>query len=119
MDEKIVIKRGLKIGELDAEADQSLLDHCYIDNGQLSNILDIESPASIVVGRTGSGKSAMLYRVSQDVEHSVFLDPNDISVRFLEHSNIIQFFNELGVNLDLFYKQLWRHMLTVELLKLK
>lgn len=59
MDEKIVIKRGLKIGELDAEADQSLLDHCYIDNGQLSNILDIESPASIVVGRTGSGKSAM------------------------------------------------------------
>lgn len=115
----ITIKKGLKIGELDAEADAELLASCFVDNGQLGALLDIQSPASVVLGRTGSGKSAMLYKISLDVEHSAMLDPNDISIRFLEHSNIIQFFNELDVKLDLFYRMLWRHILTVELLKLR
>ena len=117
--DKIVIKKGLKVGELDAEADSDLLGTCFVDNGQLSSLLDISSPASVILGRTGSGKSALLYKISQDVEHSAMLDPNDISIRFLEHSNIIQFFNEIDVKLDLFYRMLWRHILTVELLKLR
>jgi hypothetical protein len=115
----IVIKKGLKIGELDAEADESLLETCFVDNGQLKPLLDVNSPASIVLGRTGAGKSALLYKISKEVEHSSSLDPNYISIRFLEHSNIIQFFNEIGVKLDLFYRILWRHILTVELLKLR
>jgi len=115
----IKIKKGLKIGELDAEADADLLASCFVDNGQLGALLDIRSPASVVLGRTGSGKSALLQKIGMDVEHSAMLDPNDISVRFLEHSNIIQFFNEIDVKLDLFYRVLWRHILTVELLKLR
>lgn len=118
MDE-IIIKKGLKIGELDAEADADLLAACFVDNGQLCDLLDIKSPTSVILGRTGSGKSALLYKISLAVEHSVMLDPNDISIRFLEHSNIIQFFNEIDVKLDLFYRILWRHILTVELLKLR
>tara|TARA_B110000879_G_C11136002_1_gene498130 strand:+ start:95 stop:1756 length:1662 start_codon:yes stop_codon:yes gene_type:complete len=117
--ESIIIKKGLKIGELDAEADTDLLNTCFVDNGQVSSLLDISSPASVVLGRTGSGKSAILYKISQDVEYSSNLDPNDISIRFLEHSNIIQFFNEIDVKLDLFYRILWRHILTVDLLKLR
>lgn len=119
MASETIIKKNLKLGELDAEADIELLDACFVDNGQLAQLLDINSAASIVLGRTGSGKSAMLYKISKEVEHSTFLDPNDISIRFLEHSNIVQFFNELGVKLDLFYRILWRHILTVELLKLR
>jgi hypothetical protein len=119
MSNPVIIKKGLKIGELDAEADRDLLNVCFIDNGQLEILLDVSSPASIVLGRTGSGKSALLYKVSTTVERSIILDPNDISIRFLEHSNIIQFFNEIGVKLDLFYRILWRHILTVELLKLR
>lgn len=114
-----IIKKGLKLGELAAEADTELLDNCFVDNGPLKNLLDVNSPISIVLGRTGSGKSALLYKISTTTEHITFLDPNDISVRFLEHSNIIQFFNELGVKLDLFYRILWRHILTVELLKIR
>lgn len=115
----ITIKKGLKIGELDAEADTDLLASCFVDNGQLSELLDIKTSSSVILGRTGSGKSALLYKISLDVEHSAMLDPNDISIRFLEHSNIIQFFNEIDVKLDLFYRILWRHILTVELLKLR
>lgn len=47
------------------------------------------------------------------------LDPNDISIGFLEHSDIISFFEELNVNLDMFYKVLWRHILIMELLKIR
>ena len=114
------IKKGLKVGELDAEADSSMLETCFLDNGQLKYLADVHSPQSIILGRTGSGKSAFLYKISLMVGNSSStLDPNDISIRFLEHSNIVQFFNELGVKLDLFYKILWRHILTVELLKLR
>lgn len=119
MDNSIKIKKGLKLGELDAEADKTMLDACFIDNGQLNSLCDIDSAKSIILGRTGSGKSAFLYKLSVASEKSTILDPNDISIRFLEHSNIIQFFNELGVKLDLFYRILWRHILTVELLKLR
>lgn len=55
-----VILKGLKIGELAAEADHSLLEKCFVDNGQLRQLLDIQSNSSIIVGRTGAGKSAML-----------------------------------------------------------
>jgi len=119
MNNPIVIKKGLKLGELDAEADRDLLGACFIDNGQFASITDVLSPASIILGRTGSGKSALLFETSTTVEHPALLDPNDISIRFLEHSNIIQFFNEIGVRLDLFYRILWRHILTIELLKLR
>jgi hypothetical protein len=115
----IVIRRDLKLGELDAEADRELLSACFVDTGELARLLDVTDPAAIVVGRTGTGKSALLFRLQESSEHSVFLSPTDISIRFLEHSNIIQFLNELGIKLDLFYRILWRHILTVELLKLR
>lgn len=120
MDEPVLrITRNLKVGALDAEADTDLLNKCFIDNGYLSQIMDVDSPASIILGRTGSGKSALLYKVAKTAQKFVKLDPNDISVRFLESSDIIQFFDSLGVSLDLFYRLLWRHVLTVEFLKLR
>lgn len=114
-----IIRRGLKIGNLDAEGDTELLSTCFVDNGQYASLVDVSSPASIVVGRTGAGKSAMLQHISQQTEHSIILDPHSISVQFIENSNIIQFFNDLGVRLDSFYRMLWRHILIVELLKLR
>lgn len=118
-DKKIKITRNLRVGALDAEADTELLSRCFVDNGYLSQLLDVDSPESIILGRTGSGKSALLYKVAVTAQKSVKLDPNDISIRFLEYSDIIQFFDALGINLDLFYRLLWRHVLTVELLKLR
>ena len=116
---KLKITRNLKVGALDAETDTKLLDKCFVDKGDLNELLDIDNPASIVLGRTGSGKSALLYRLQNFAYKSVKLDPNDISVRFLEHSDIIKFFDALDIKLDLFYRLLWRHILTVEFLKLR
>ncbi|WP_210330708.1 P-loop ATPase, Sll1717 family [Aliikangiella sp. G2MR2-5] len=107
------------MGDLDAETDRELLKDCFIDNGELSLLMNVKAPESIVVGRTGAGKSAMLIQIEEKAEHHKMLDPNNISIRFLEYSDIIQFFDSIGVNLDLFYKLLWRHIITVEFLKMR
>jgi hypothetical protein len=44
MANQIVIKKGLKIGQLDAEADKDLLDVCFVDNGQLDELVDVSQP---------------------------------------------------------------------------
>lgn len=119
MQEKIVIRRGIKLGELDAEADKNLLESCFVDNGLLDELLDVSSPLSIVLGRTGSGKSALLHMVTTKAQHFTKLDPNDISIRYLEQSTIIRFFTGLGAKMDLLYRFLWRHILTIELIKLR
>lgn len=115
----ILIRKNIKIGELDAETDIDLLKSCFVDKGDVSILMDVAKPASIILGRTGSGKSALLLHIAEKAEKSRTLDPNEISIRFLEHSDIIQFFNEIGVKLDLFYRLLWRHILTIELLKIR
>ncbi|MBH3017843.1 P-loop ATPase, Sll1717 family [Serratia ureilytica] len=115
----VKIKRNLSIGDLDAETDNEFLDTCFIDKGYLGDLLDVKNPRSIIVGRTGAGKSALLYKVSASIDNYKKIDPNDISVKFLEHSDIIQFMDKLGVNLDLFYKMLWRHILIIELVRIR
>lgn len=115
----IVIRKGFKLGELDAEADKDLMLACFVDKGELHKLLDVLDPASVILGRTGSGKSALLHKIVSDAEHACMLNPHDISVQFLESSNIIQFFNELGIKLDIFYRMLWRHILAVEFIKLR
>lgn len=115
----ITIRQNFKIGELDAESDSVLLDSCFIDSGYLNKLLDPYDSSSIIRGRTGAGKSALLHMVMNHAYKCRRLDPNDISIRFLEQSDIIAFFEALNVNLDMFYKILWRHILIMELLKLR
>jgi hypothetical protein len=119
MPNPIILKKGLKLGELNAEADGDLLKACFLNNGTLDRLMSVEDHAAIILGRTGSGKSALLLQVKEKSEHSCLLNPHNISVRFLEYSNIIQFLSELEIKLDLFYRILWRHILIVELLKLR
>ncbi|MDI5890252.1 P-loop ATPase, Sll1717 family [Halomonas rhizosphaerae] len=116
---QFLIKKNLKLGDLDAETDQRLLKDCFFDKGDMEVIADTEEPESVVVGRTGSGKSALLLKLAIENDKARVLDPNDISIKFLENSDIIKFFESIGVKLDLFYKLLWRHILTIEFLKLR
>lgn len=119
MSKNLKITRNLGVGALDAETDTKLLDSCFYDKGYLNDLADVENPQALVIGRTGSGKSALLYKLEKSAEKTKRMDPNDISIRFLEHSDIIRFFDALDIKLDLFYRLLWRHLITVELLKLR
>ncbi len=107
----------MSVGAPDAEADRDLLASCFIDNGALDLIRDPKSHASIVVGRTGQGKSALLLRIDEIEQNSIEIRPLELAFRFVENSTVIRFFEDAGVNLNLFYRLLWRHVLVTELIR--
>jgi hypothetical protein len=112
-----IIWRNCAIGALDAETDEKLLSTCYVDNGCLEAIRDIASSSSIILGRTGVGKSATIIRLSQVESNVIRVDPLDLAFKHIENSTVIRFFQNAGVNLDLFHRLLWRHVIITELLK--
>lgn len=113
----IVIWRNLSIGSPDAETDKDLLLECFVDTGSLDLLRDTSNPASIVVGRTGHGKSALLIQLAQLEKHAIQVNLFEIAFKYVENSTILKFFAEAGVNLGIFYRLLWRHVLVTELLR--
>lgn len=113
------IRKGLSIGEPDAESDQKFLSECFVETADYEKLVDIASPQRIIVGRTGSGKSALLYNIKNSKEHVIEILPEDLSLNFISNSDIIQVLERAGVKLDIFYTLLWKHVFTVELLKAK
>ncbi len=107
------------VGAEPAELDGEFLADCFCDYGDLETLRDCTKPNCIVVGRTGSGKSALLLRLAEVEEHVVQLQAENLSLQYLSNSNVLRYLNKIGVNLGLFYKLLWRHIFAVELIKAK
>jgi hypothetical protein len=105
------------IGAAAAEDDEFLKD-CFIDTGVLTQLVDYSNRRLIVIGRTGAGKSALL-TILESVNphgHVIRISAEHLALTYIANSTVLSFFNNLGVNLDPFYKLLWRHLLTVEIL---
>lgn len=115
----VVLKRTDSIGAADAENDHQYLSQCFVDSGQLDLLLNIDEPQCVILGRTGSGKTALLLEIKKRVGNSIQLAPEALSLSFLINSNVLNFFEEAGVHLDAFYKLLWQHVFCVELIKEK
>ena len=105
------------IGSADAEQDTDFLQDCFVDTGHLGVLSDCRDPRSIVVGRTGSGKTALLRRLLETEERVIEIQPESLALSYISNSTILNFFDRLGVRLDIFFKLLWRHIFTVELIK--
>lgn len=110
-------RRNDNIGTADAEADEEFLSECFLETGDLEVLRDYRSPKRIIVGRTGTGKSALLRRLAAVEENTIELQPEVLSLNYLTNSTILKFFENLGVRLDPFYSLLWRHVFTVELIR--
>jgi len=102
-----------------AEDDTQLLYDCFLDSGNLDILRDCDANQRIIVGRTGSGKSALCLMLKQSEERSKFISPESLSLQYLTNISILKQLSELGVKLDLFYKLLWKHILVVEFIKLR
>jgi len=116
--DKFKFRRHASIGAAAAEEDDRFLSECFVDTGDRDTLIDCSDPRRIILGRTGTGKTALLNRLVSD-QNAIVIRPESLSLNYLTNSNILKFFLEAGVNLDLFFKLLWRHVFTVELLKRK
>lgn len=108
-----------RIGTEGAEEDDDYLFECFIDTGDLAILRDTCDPRRIIVGRTGAGKTALIRLLAQREDHLVRVEPQELSLQYLANSTILRHLEEIGVNLDLFYRLLWRHVFVVELIKSK
>ena len=111
------IKTDISIGAPDAETDNQLMD-VFIDNGSFDALININNPKCVIIGRTGTGKSALVKRIRESEEHVKIIDPERMSLTFLSNSNILRYLRSEDVNLNFFYKLLWKHVFIVEIIKL-
>ncbi|HRG06989.1 MAG TPA: hypothetical protein PLJ08_00315 [Cyclobacteriaceae bacterium] len=110
-------KKSQQIGAPDAETDDFVLT-AFIQIENLNEVMDTRNQKSILLGRTGSGKTAILRYLKSNLDNVQEIVPEAMSLRFLSNSTILKYFSNLGVNLNLFYKVLWKHVFIVELLKM-
>jgi hypothetical protein len=114
-----VFKNHDEIGAAAAEDDDTYLSTCFVDTGDIEVLKDCSNPKSIIIGRTGAGKSALLNNINHNCKNSIHLSPHDLSLNYIANNEVIAFFEEAGVNLSIFYGLLWKHIFVVELLKNK
>jgi hypothetical protein len=113
----ITLRQGQNIGQPAAEDDDAFLFATFLDNYAYNSLCDLSSPKFLLVGRTGTGKTAILRKIEERFDRVIRIDPQELSLQYISNSDIIAFFQRNGVKLDLFYQLLWRHVIATELIK--
>lgn len=109
-------RHGDNVGAADADNDGTYLDTCFVDNGDINVLLNCSNPHCIVVGRTGSGKTALLLELEKRAkDHTERISPDSLSLNYIANCDIVHSLTSLGVNLDPFFKLLWRHVLALQI----
>lgn len=117
VNQKFRFKKNQVLGSPDAESD-SKFESAFLDVGDLESLVDTADAKCIIIGRTGSGKSALIKQLVKQEKNVMQIHPEEMSLRFLSNSTILEYFRSIGIKLNFFYKILWKHVFIVELLKL-
>lgn len=113
-----IITRDIRVGKNAAEEDLEILFDCFVDSVSLYDALDLNNNASIISGRTGSGKSAIIQYILKG-EKTAFLSPLEMAMTHISNSDVLRFLNDIGADLNLFFQAIWKHVLLVEYIRLK
>ncbi len=115
----ILLRPDANIGNSSAEADDEFLFSCFFDHPSLSVLTDISSSKLFATGRTGSGKTALLRMIDYSKDNVSNIELTDLALNYVANSDIIRFLDALGIDLDLFYQTLWKHVLCLEFIRLR
>lgn len=118
MSNSIVPRSNDDIGQLDASNDK-FLDECFVDTGVKSELCDLGNAKFVVLGRTGSGKTAILRQIEAECEKSISLDPDSLAFDYISSSTTLSYFESNGVSLAPVYKFLWVHAICIEILRVR
>lgn len=114
--QKIVLKKQDSVGVNEALDDTDYLLHCFIDMGDLEQIKDFSSKKCLLLGRTGAGKTALITKLRDEMGDKVIvIEPEALAMHHLSNSTIIQYLVKLDIDLNTFFKLLWRHEICVEI----
>jgi len=111
------LRKGVAIGSLAAENDV-MLSSVFVDAGYIERLSDPNEGAFLILGRTGSGKTALIRKLKEQNSHVIQLDPEELSMQYLQNS-VLRTVAGWGVNLEIFYKYLWRHICILELIRMR
>ena len=115
--DQFYFQRNDSIGAPGAEEDIEYLHDCFVDTGDSALLIDPNDRHVIILGRTGTGKTALLQELeTNNHDRTIKIKPENLALTYIANSTILNFFTELGINLDPFYKLLWRHVFTIEIL---
>jgi ABC-type ATPase with predicted acetyltransferase domain len=117
-------RKNAEIGKLEAETD-SFLSSCFYESDVYKGIVDFDCSEGnpdftrrIIVGRTGSGKTALLKQILRSEKIKVH-DTIEAENTVFEHINNNVFISSLvekNIDLRVFYKSLWLHVLLVKVI---
>lgn len=117
-------RKNTNIGQLEAESD-SFLESCFIETDIYSILCNFDDKSNItkrvIVGRTGSGKTALLKKISTNPTIKKYERIEAESTVF-EHINNNIYVSQLilnGVDLRAFYKSLWLHVLLIKAIEIR
>jgi|SRR5450755_458086 hypothetical protein len=115
------VKRRLRsdftLGGEQAEADL-LLARGFYESGYYHAIASQQDNRRFIIGRTGSGKSALLQHLeTEHSEHVIRIDPENLSLPYIINLGAIQYLSSIGLNLDPLFIALWKHVLLVEIIR--
>jgi hypothetical protein len=111
------IGADFNLGGETAEADP-LLEEAFVEFAGFTAVDDRTNPKRFLVGRTGSGKSAVLRRLEEvHPGHVLRINPENLSLPYLTDLNVVRELTELGVHLDSLFTALWKHVLIVEIIR--
>ncbi len=117
---KLKLKKGVKIGALAAENDDLLnTPKVFIDLGYIEQFMETSDPHFLILGRSGSGKTALISEIKKRSDHVAVLNPEELSMQYLHNSTILQKITSWNVILEVFYKYLWRHVCILELIRMR
>lgn len=111
------------IGNLDAETDSFLTD-CFLESDIYKSLVkfddDNDFAKRIIIGRTGSGKTALLKQLSKDkkIKKHDIIEAESTVFEHIKNNVFISQLMENGVDLRVFYKSLWQHVLLVKVIDL-
>ena len=114
--QKIILNKHDSIGVNEALDDKEYLFNCFIDLGDLEQIKSFSNKKCLLLGRTGAGKSALVTKLQEEKpEKVIVINPESLAMRHISNSTIIQYLLDLGIDLNTFFKLLWRHEICVEI----